>query len=141
MDYPLIKPRYYRSLFKEIVDFIKKPKDLEQTDKSTRQKIYDTIGLFILKLAFLIPISVLIGFIHDPENLSKASMAERFSPMMLILVAVFILPTVEEVAFRLSLKFIPASPDLEANLLVIIFKVRLAMGIGPADFDDDARIG
>ncbi|MDW3649506.1 MAG: CPBP family glutamic-type intramembrane protease [Bacteroidia bacterium] len=107
MDYPLIKPRYYRSLFKDIVDFIRKPQDLEHVEKSTRQKVYDTIGLFILKLAFLIPVSVLIGLIHDPENLTKASMAERFTPMILILVAVIILPTVEEIAFRLSLKFKP----------------------------------
>jgi hypothetical protein len=34
-------------------------------------------------------------------------MAERFSPLMLLLVTVLILPTVEEIAFRLSLKFKP----------------------------------
>ena len=105
MNYPLIKPQYYRSLFKEITQFVKQPKNRKAQDKSTKTKIYDTIGLFILKLFFLIPISLVVGFIHDPENLSKSNMAERFSPLVLILVAVLILPSIEEIAFRLSLKF------------------------------------
>lgn len=107
MNYPLIKTRYYLSLFKEIWGFIKKPANDRDQDKSTKLKIYDTIGLFVLKILFLIPASVLIGLIHDPENLTKSNMAERFSPFVLILVAVLILPVIEEICFRLSLKFKP----------------------------------
>lgn len=107
MDYPLIKPRYYFSLFQDITRFIKKPINLKSHNKSTKLKIYDTIGLFILKLLCLIPISVIIGLTYDPENLSKSNMVERFSPLVLLLVTVIILPAVEEICFRLSLKFKP----------------------------------
>lgn len=107
MQYPLVKPRYYFSLFKDIVEFVKNPDHMKDSDKSTKQKVYDTIGLFIVKIVFLIPASVLIGLLHDPENLTKASLAERFSPLMLLLITVIILPVVEEVGFRLSLKFKP----------------------------------
>jgi len=107
MNYPLIKPRYYFSLLKDIIQFIKKPVNAKDHNKTTKFKIYDTIGLFILKLLFLIPVSVIISSIHDPENLTKANMAERFSPLVLFWVAVIILPTVEEICFRLSLRFKP----------------------------------
>jgi hypothetical protein len=45
-------------------------------------------------------------------------MAERFSPLMLVLVTVLILPTVEEVCFRLSLKFKPVYLALTSGVLL-----------------------
>lgn len=107
MEYPLAKPRYYYSLFNEIVGFVRNPECVKDLEKSTKFKVYDTIGLFVVKILFLIPTAVLIGLLHDPENLAKASLAERFSPLMLLLITVVILPVVEEVGFRLSLKFKP----------------------------------
>lgn len=106
MNYPLIKPKYYFSLFKEILNFIKNPKNEKDRTKSTKQKIYDTIGLLILKMLFLIPV-VLFFAVYDPENIQKGNMSERFTPMVLLLVGVVILPFLEEVLFRLSLKFKP----------------------------------
>jgi hypothetical protein len=118
MQYPLIKPRYYLSLFKDIVNFVRKPTNKEQLDKPTKLKIYDTIGLFVVKLFFLVPASVLIGLLHDPENLTKASFADRFSLPMMFLVAVIILPIIEEVCFRLSLKFRPIYLALSSGVLL-----------------------
>jgi hypothetical protein len=37
----------------------------------------------------------------------------------------------------LPAKIIFASPDLQANLLVIVLKILLRIGICPADFDDE----
>lgn len=107
MKYLFIQPKYYYSLFQNIIRFVKKPINTKIIDKSTKFKIYDTIGLFILKIFFLIPVSIFIGLVHDPENLTTSNMAERFPPLILFLVAVVILPSVEEVGFRLSLKFKP----------------------------------
>jgi len=118
MTYPFIRPQYYYSLFHDIIGFIKKPSKKRVIDKSTKFKIYDTIGLFILKLLFLIPLSLIVGLIHDPDNLSKSNMAERFSPLMLILVAVVIMPIVEEIGFRLSLKFKPIYLALSSGVLL-----------------------
>ena len=107
MKYPFIQPKYYYLLFQDITGFIKQPLNTKVNDKSTKFKVYDTIGLFILKMFFLVPISIFVGLIHDPENLTKISMAERFSPLILFLVAVIILPIIEEICFRLSLIFKP----------------------------------
>ncbi|WP_020569498.1 CPBP family glutamic-type intramembrane protease [Neolewinella persica] len=128
MEYPFVRPKYYYSLFKDIVGFVKKPENREATEKSTKFKVYDTIGLFVVKILCLIPISILVGLIHDPENLTKSSMAERFSPLMLLLVTVLILPMVEEVAFRLSLKFKPIYLALTSGVFLYYVLTKAVFG-------------
>lgn len=107
MNYPLIKPKYYFSLFKEIFNFVKKPNNKRNLTKSTKQKIYDTIGLLFIKMLFLIPVVLFFAVVYDPENIQNGNMSERFTPIVLLLVGVVILPFLEEVLFRLSLKFKP----------------------------------
>lgn len=118
MNYPFLKPRYYFSLWKDIVAFVRNPRSEADLQKSTKFKVYDTIALFLLKLLVLIPVGILIGLLHDPENLTQVSLAERFSPLVLLLVAGIILPTVEETCFRLSLKFKPLYLSLSIGVLV-----------------------
>lgn len=108
MKYPLIKPAYYKSLFLEISSFVRSPGTVMIPSKSTRMKVYDMIGLFVLKMLMLIPLMIFFGLVYDPKSLTQASMADRFSPPMMLLVGGVILPLVEEVGFRLSLKFKPA---------------------------------
>ena len=121
MKYPLIKLKYYIVLFKDIVGFIKTPKNEADLEKSTKFKIYDTIGLYILKLVCLIPVFLLFAFIEDPKNLTSASMSERFSPLVFLLVGGFILPLLEEIEFRLSLKFRPVFLALSLSGLMYTF--------------------
>ena len=125
MKYPLVKPKYYFSLFKDIIGFIKTPKNQKNEDKSVKQKIYDTIGLYILKLILLIPVVVFFALVYDPENVQKANMTERFSPLVLLLVGGIILPCVEEVAFRLSLKFKPMYFALSSTVFSYYFLTKL----------------
>ncbi len=105
MKYALVTPRYYWALFKELTAFVGPPDTSEAAEKTTRRRICDTVGLFVIKLLVLIPVGVIMSVIYDPENLTSQSMAERFSPVQLLLVAGLILPLVEEVGFRLSLRF------------------------------------
>ena len=107
MNYPLIKPNYYFSLFKEIVSFVRKPKNEKNLEKTTKFKIYDTIGLYFLKIVLLIPLVLFFALVYDPENIQGGNMSERFTPLVLLLVGGIILPLIEEVAFRLSLRFKP----------------------------------
>lgn len=107
MKYPLVKPAYYFSLFRDILNFIKTPTLQEQKEKPTRLKIYDTIGLFIVKMVCLIPVVLFFAVVYDPENVQSTRMAERFTPLVMVLVGGMILPLVEELAFRLSLRFKP----------------------------------
>ena len=118
MNYPLIRPHYYLSLLKEVVRFLKAPDYRRNLEKNTKQKVYDTFGLYVLKLILLIPLIVFFALIYDPKDVQSVSLSERFSPLALILVAGFILPLAEEVAFRLSLRFKPSYLAISAAVLV-----------------------
>lgn len=125
MNYPLIKPKYYCSLFKDIINFIKNPKSERNLTKSTKQKIYDTIGLLFLKMLFLIPVVLFFAIVYDPENIQKGNMSERFTPMVLLLVGVLILPFLEEALFRLSIKFKPIYLALTSSVFCYYILTKL----------------
>ncbi len=121
----MVKPTYYFSLLGEILNFIKRP-TLEKTKgKTTRMKIYDTIGLFILKMLFLIPVVLFFAVVYDPENVQGAGMSERFSPLVFLMVGGLILPFVEETAFRLSLRFKPIYLALSVSVLTYYVLTKL----------------
>lgn len=121
MNHPLIKPKFYFSLLKDIANFIKTPHNKPNLEKSPKLKAYETIGLFILKLVFLIPVVLFFALVYDPENIQSVSLAERFSPIALLIVGGFILPFVEEIAFRLSLIFKPIYLSLSSSALFYYF--------------------
>jgi hypothetical protein len=124
MRYHLIDPRFYRTLFLEIVSFIKYPKLTVTHNKSVKTKVLETIGLFVIKMAASITIAFLFGLFYEPKNITDSNMAERFTPLIFILVGGFILPAFEEITFRLSLKYktIYASMSLTAIAYYITTK-------------------
>jgi hypothetical protein len=105
MKYPLIRPAFYLNLLKELGDFLKQPENQPKLPTTNREKVYKTLGLIILKPVFLIPVILFFALVYDPENVQQESMRERFSPLMLLVVGGLLLPLLEEIAFRLSLKF------------------------------------
>ncbi len=105
VSYPLIKPKYYKSLLIDLVNFMRRPIIKPSIEKSTTHKIYDTIGLFFIKIVFSVTVATLLQFIYEPENQTSVSMSDRFGPLVLLLVGGIILPIFEEITFRLSLKF------------------------------------
>jgi len=88
-----------------------------KTDLSLRQKFIGTWSMLVVKMILAIIIGVSIGIFYDPENLTSSSMTERFTPAVLFIIGVFILPLLEEVAFRLSLKFKPIYLTLTLGVL------------------------
>ena len=107
MNYPLARPSYYVSLARELWQFVKQPRPERNLTKTTRLKIYDTIGLYLLKMVCLIPLVLFFAVVYDPENVQAGRMSDRLSPWMMVLVGGFVLPMLEEIAFRLSLRFKP----------------------------------
>ncbi|GAB5525445.1 MAG: hypothetical protein Roseis2KO_33170 [Roseivirga sp.] len=103
----LLPPRHYYNEFRQLLKFVITPVDNPNDKLSITQKVYGTWKLLVVKMVLTIIIGVAIGALYDPVNQTTASMAERFSPAGLLMVGVFILPLLEEVAFRLSLKFKP----------------------------------
>lgn len=133
VSYPLIKPKYYKSLLIDLLNFIRRPVNQPSIEKSTKHKIYDTIGLFFIKLVFSITVASLLQLFYEPENQTSASMTERFGPLALLLVGGIILPIFEEITFRLSLKFSPLYLALTSGTFTYyimtkaVFKSRLSM--------------
>lgn len=146
MKYPLIRLSYYRTLLKEISAYVIKPSYPPNRIKSTKEKVIDMIGLFVLKMACIVLLALLMGLIstvHDPVNLSKSNMHERFSPLLLLLVGGFILPTVEEVCFRLSLRFKPIYLSLTLTVITYYILTKGVYGTSISMVDESfmLRIG
>lgn len=107
MTYSLIHPRFYKTLFLELISFIKHPSQTVKQTKTAKQKVLETIGFFIIKIAASLTIATLLSLFYEPENITDSNMTERFSPLLLLLVGGCILPAYEEITFRLSLKYKP----------------------------------
>lgn len=133
MNYPLLKPKYYISLFKDLLNFIRYPYSYPLKVKTAKQKAYDTIGLFFIKICFSIIVASFLPLIYEPKNLTSINMSERFGPFVLVLVAGFILPVYEEITFRLSLKFKPIYLALTSGTFIYyiltkaVFKSRISL--------------
>ncbi|MDT0607035.1 hypothetical protein [Croceitalea rosinachiae] len=118
---------------RDLVNFIKSPKERLLVEKTIKNKIYDTIGLFLIKVIFSVMVASLLQFIYKPENLTSTSMAERFSPLVLLMVGGIVLPLFEEITFRLSLRFNPIYFALTSGtftyyiLTKAVFKSRLSL--------------
>lgn len=135
-EYPLLKPRYYRKLLLEIYTFIEAPRLVSESNKPVKYKFYDTIGLFILKMFLLIPILLFFAAVYDPENVQSQSMADRFSPLALLLVGGLILPLIEEIAFRLSLVFKPIYLALSSSALFYYLLTKAVFHTKISAFDE-----
>jgi len=136
MTYPLLKFKYYRTLLKSFFLFIKNPDNKPDTDRSVKYIIYEMIGLYLMKMLLLIPVILTVGLIIEPKNVQSASMAERFSPLLFLLVGGFILPFFEEVAFRLSLKFRPLYLALSSSVFCYYILTKLVYGSKISLVDD-----
>ena len=107
MNYPFVKPIFYLGLIKNLIQFVSQPQYLPLKDLTVRNKIYDTLGLFFIKLVFSLLVANVLAVFYEPKNITDANMANRFTPLVYLLVGGVILPLYEEICFRLSLKFKP----------------------------------
>lgn len=107
MKYPFVRPKFYLRLIKDLTRFIAQPQYGTLQHLTVKNKIYDTLGLFLIKLAFSLLVANVLSIFYEPKNITDANMAERFTPLAYLLVGGVVLPIYEEVCFRLSLKFKP----------------------------------
>lgn len=101
----LIKLDFIKQTVTDFVSFIFSPKACNNKTISTKQKISASLILLILKFSFSILIAGIIGLFYEPKNLTDQSLSERFSPFIYLIVGGSLLPLLEELLFRLSLKF------------------------------------
>lgn len=63
MTYPFVRPKFYLILIKDLARFIAQPQYASLQNLTVKNKIYDTLGLFVIKLAFsLLVANVLVIF-------------------------------------------------------------------------------
>ena len=129
----LLQPKHYYNEFKQLAKFVIKPVYDTNQNLSVSEKIKGTWTMFVVKFILAIIVGVSIGIFYDAENKTSISMAERFTPAVLLLVSVLILPLLEEIAFRLSLKFKPIF--LALTLGVITYYI-LSKGVYFAKLSD-----
>jgi len=121
MSLKLLTPKHYYNEFKQLLKFVITPINTTNHALTISQKIKGAWTMFVVKFILAIIIGVSIGVFYDAENLTRSNMAERFSPIALLFVTVLILPLLEEVAFRLSLKFKPIFLALSLGILTYYF--------------------
>ncbi|WP_306012305.1 MULTISPECIES: hypothetical protein [unclassified Allomuricauda] len=107
MRYRFINPKNYYTEFKQLYAFIIKPKSNFETHLNLVEKLEGTWKMFVVKFLLTLIIGVGIGLFYEPENLTKSGMMDRFTNPLLLFLVVFVLSLMEELAFRLSLKFNP----------------------------------
>jgi len=117
MNLTLIRPKQYYKEFKQLLLFVRNPMHNIPHTFTASQKIKGTWKMFVVKFVLAIIVGVGVGVFYDAENMTKGSMATRFSLPVLFLITVLILPLLEEVAFRLSLKFKPVFLALTLGVL------------------------
>ena len=111
----LLSPVHYLNVAKQIYHFVLHPKDHPQTLRTT-EKIKGTWTVFAVKMAAAIILGIALRIFHDPVNQTTTRHSEELSPLEMILIGVLILPILEEVAFRLSLRFKPINLALSTSV-------------------------
>jgi hypothetical protein len=135
LKYPLLKLVFYLHLIDDLWSFIKKPA-AKTTEKLARIKVYETIGLFLLKVIFSLVIASVISLFYEPENITDSNMKERFSPIIYLIVGGLVLPSFEEISFRLSLKAKPVYFALTSFALSYYFITKLILKSNISLVDD-----
>lgn len=103
----LLKLNFIKQSVTDFISFIISPKGYATQTIPESQKISASVVLLVLKFSFSILIAGLIGLFHEPKNLTDQSLSERFTPFLYLIIGGMVLPFLEEVLFRLSLKFKP----------------------------------
>lgn len=140
MKLKLINPKHYYNELKQLSKFVINPVPCPSHQLNTAQRLNGTWRLLVVKMVLTIIIGIVIGAIYAPVNKTTNSMAERFSPATLLMVGVFILPLLEEIAFRLSLKFKPLYLALTLGVLAYYISSKAVYHAKLSDIHHDFQI-
>lgn len=146
MTFKLVRPSYYIALVKRVLSFTRHPVADAGAGMALKQKLTDTAGLLVIKLLSAVAIAVLMAVlspVFDPKNVSVDNIVERFSPVALLFVAGLALPLLEEVGFRLSLRFNPVYLALSLGVMCYYFLTKVVFGTSNSLVDESfgVRVG
>ncbi len=117
MKLSIINPKHYFVEFKAFLNYILKPSDIETIDGTVLQKIKGTWTILVFKILLTIVFGTLVALIYNPVNIRVSRWNEEYSVVTIFFLSIMILPLLEEIAFRLSLKFKPMFLSLTLGVL------------------------
>ena len=118
MTLKLISPTYYLWLIKRLFLFLLHPSAKQDKSLAKVDKIRDVIILFLLKFVTSSILAIAIKSFLNYDNTGFAEAKTLYSPILLLILGVVILPLIEEIAFRLMMLFKPEHLSLSFAVLV-----------------------
>ncbi|MDR6459270.1 membrane protease YdiL (CAAX protease family) [Chryseobacterium vietnamense] len=108
-------PNARTSVFIELLKFIYNPDEEKEQNSSIYRKIYKTVVLFIVSFPLTLILSIVITYITN-KSVKIHESAENYDFTLFILTCL-IVPLIEEVAFRLPLRYSKISLSLSITVL------------------------
>ncbi|MFT5890583.1 MAG: hypothetical protein ACI9Y7_000676 [Dokdonia sp.] len=117
MKLRFINPKHYYQEFLKLIHYILNPVYIESNNNTILHKVKGTWNIFIIKTVLTIISSVLVTLIINPVNQRTIRWSEIYSMGTIFLLSIIILPLLEEISFRMSLRFRPVYLVLTLGVL------------------------
>ena len=117
MKLRFMNPKEYYKEFLQFKNYILRPTYIASNKKIILQNIGATWRVFVIKVILTLITGIVVAFIYDPVNQTKVNWLELYTTETIFLLSMIILPSLEEIAFRLSLKFKPTHLSLTIGVL------------------------
>lgn len=105
MKLRFVNPKHYYIEFLKFKNYILKPVYIESNKNTILQNISGTWNIAVIKIILTIIVGIVATLIYDPVNKTTERWLELYSTGTIFLLSIIIFPLLEEIAFRLSLKF------------------------------------
>ncbi len=127
MKFQSLNPKYCYKLFVEIIKFLIQPTPDKQKELENRERIRNTIILFLISLFIGGVVNLFLHLILriDTNHIGMSKAKELYNPSILLFIGGVLFPLLEEIGFRLLLKFKPIYLSLSISVLVYYIATKL----------------
>ena len=124
---------WHRQSLRDLLAFLRRPRDVAAAGLDTGTRLAQTLSVLLIKIIAGLLVALAVGvFDIDPPNVSHGRLQSLHAPWLLLLIGAGLLPLVEEIAFRLALRFRPLAVGLAAGVFAyyamtkIVFATRIS---------------
>ena len=135
----IIQPQRFKNsraiqLLESVIQFVRQPQaNVQQIP--VRDKVVNTAVLLLLKIVLSLIIASIVGVFYEVENQSDQSLAARFTPFVYLMLGTFFFPVLEEITYRLSLKFKPSYLALTMGAFAYTLVTKVVYQTRHSDFE------
>ena len=137
----ILNPKKYYFLFIEVINFLRNP-HLNENSIGRKKRITNTIILIIIKLILAIIVGLISRIIIwnigiQAENIGFKNAEELYTSFELLAIGALLFPLLEEVGFRLYLRFRPIYLSLSSTVLCYYFITKVIYKTNNLDINND----